>query len=748
MITAAALALATGLQGGGDPRPQLIELGRSGHLQAELGRVESLLGSDPEVARRLGLDFLHADLLERSGRLRDAAEAFAQTLSSRAGLSPWSRLRLAIVQERLGHPEVAAGLVATLLAGDPPETLIRRGFALLDRTLARGGDCRLLRGLQRDHFAGAARRARDLLEIRCLTGGPEGRDALPLVRDFLAAGTSDAMAWDAAATSIDHPSVAVDRSLALLLGLTAYQHREFEISLRLLRPWTREGPEGPFDNLGRDATYAVARSLFWLGRYPDAAREFGRIASESTEIDTRSDAFHQQGRALELDGDLSGALVSFDRAYREAPAGEWAGAALLSALRLEYLSGNADAARRRLTTLAGSPALASATARGALFIAVSEIEQGRTDRVLPLLDLATRTGETSAEEVSYWRGRIAESSGDLERALDAYLATSAERPFHPLAEAAASRLHGPALATAVARRLESLRERKDAESRRQLSRLAATEADRASWRAEGLAQLAAGRTTAPWVSGGPVPVAEWPLWDESLHDPEDLLLALGLAGEAPGAVLRRFPAGPTRAGLTGATLLSESSAARAGIGVAESIFDRRPRQVPLDWVATDWLRALYPLPWRDLIRDRARAFGVEPALLAAVIREESRFDPEALSAAAARGLTQFVLPTARRLAPAAGVAALDARDLFLPQVSIPLGAAYLAQLGKEFKGNPIAIAAAYNAGESQTSLWLRSCFSAEPEELLAKIGFGETRSYVTRVLQSRNAYRKLWLPVR
>jgi soluble lytic murein transglycosylase-like protein len=53
------------------------------------------------------------------------------------------------------------------------------------------------------------------------------------------------------------------------------------------------------------------------------------------------------------------------------------------------------------------------------------------------------------------------------------------------------------------------------------------------------------------------------------------------------------------------------------------------------------------------------------------------------------------------------------------------------------------MAAAYNAGEEQTAVWQRFCHTAEPEELLAKIGFGETRAYVARVLESRNAYRAL-----
>jgi len=98
----------------------------------------------------------------------------------------------------------------------------------------------------------------------------------------------------------------------------------------------------------------------------------------------------------------------------------------------------------------------------------------------------------------------------------------------------------------------------------------------------------------------------------------------------------------------------------------------------------------------------------------------------------------------RYLAAAAGLPSIGARDLHDPLVAIPLGALYLAELATRFQGDELSIAAAYNAGEDQVALWRQYCLTAEPEELLAKIGFGETRAYATRVLESRAAYRTIW----
>jgi soluble lytic murein transglycosylase len=153
---------------------------------------------------------------------------------------------------------------------------------------------------------------------------------------------------------------------------------------------------------------------------------------------------------------------------------------------------------------------------------------------------------------------------------------------------------------------------------------------------------------------------------------------------------------------------------------------------------------LYPLPHRSALLAQASLHRIDPWLLAAILREESRFRPDAISPAGARGLAQLVLPTARRLAAALALQTPDTNDLHRPDVAIPLAASYLAELAARFDGFEPAILAAYNAGEAQTDLWRSYCATREPEELLAKIGFRETRSYVVRVLESRAHYAALY----
>jgi soluble lytic murein transglycosylase len=742
MSLLAALALvATVGASAPDPRPRLIELSLGGDLREALAEVERRTVEEPEQARALGLSLLRGDLLERLGELRQATEAFAHALGERSPVAPWARYRLARAQERLGHPEVAAGIVAALLGSQPPESLQRRSLDLLRRGIEAGGDCRLLAGISRERFQGESRRLYSLIELHCRSrtaaAPPWGE-----LRAFLEGATDDAWAWEAAVPFLALSERTTDRATLLLLGLTAFHHREFELALELLERGGAGRPRAPFDTLASQAAYAQARSEFWLGRHARAAELFRKISLETRLEEPRADALYQQGRSRELAGDPEGAHEAFVSASLVQPRGEWGGAALVSLLRLESARGDWNAARRRLTALQAVPAFGSYAARGALFLAVSDLVRGRTDRVAGLLAAAERTREASPVELAYWRGRLAEAQGDPQRALDAYLEAAAARPFHPLVESARRRWAAPELAPAAAARAELLAASTDPRQLWAAAQLSARPEIASARRERGRSLLAAS-LHAVWVDGRQAPVASWPLWRGRFDRAEDSVLALGLASDVPTTVARHFPPSTPRLALTGAALLAGGPATRSGIALAESTFSRLPREVPLDWVAAEWLRVLYPLPWSDLIRSQAVARGIEPALLAAMIREESRFDPQAISPAAARGLSQFVLPTARRLAAAGGLAPLEAHQLHDPMVAIPLGASYLGELGRRFRGETTAMAAAYNAGEEQTAVWQRFCHTAEPEELLAKIGFGETRAYVARVLESRNAYRAL-----
>jgi soluble lytic murein transglycosylase len=241
-----------------------------------------------------------------------------------------------------------------------------------------------------------------------------------------------------------------------------------------------------------------------------------------------------------------------------------------------------------------------------------------------------------------------------------------------------------------------------------------------------------------------LPTHRWPLWSASLERPEERILGLGDWESAAPVLERHFPLADDTLALTRARFLAEGGLIRASIRTAEILAKRAPESLPAEYWPSELTHSLYPLAFGGLLRREAGAVGLDPLLLAALIREESRFDATATSAAAARGLTQFVLPTARRLAPGIGLTAFEAHDLHDPEVAIRLGAAYLSELSDRFGGRDHQVLAAYNAGEAQAELWRSYCVGDERAEYLTKVGFRETRGYLRKVLASHSRYRELY----
>ena len=178
--------------------------------------------------------------------------------------------------------------------------------------------------------------------------------------------------------------------------------------------------------------------------------------------------------------------------------------------------------------------------------------------------------------------------------------------------------------------------------------------------------------------------------------------------------------------------------------LAEVTAKRLPEGVPEQILPLEYRKLLYPRPYRELVEFEGRRQGVDPNLLNAIIREESRFNPLASSAASARGLTQFVLPTARSVSTSLGWKSIDAVDLHRPEISIALGAAYIAQLKTLFDGRSEPAIAGYNAGEKQAALWQTYCHTELPEEYYTKVGFTQTRNYLRKVASSREHYREVY----
>jgi soluble lytic murein transglycosylase len=165
----------------------------------------------------------------------------------------------------------------------------------------------------------------------------------------------------------------------------------------------------------------------------------------------------------------------------------------------------------------------------------------------------------------------------------------------------------------------------------------------------------------------------------------------------------------------------------------------------LDKAPAKFWQMLFPLPYKDDLFVNARERGLDPYDVAALIRQESEFNPAAKSRANAYGLMQLRPATGRMLGREQGMKAVPTSLLLNPGVSIRLGTEYLRQQMVSWDGDFFRTLAAYNAGPGRVHQWLqwRSDYR-EPAEFVESIPFTETREYIQAVLRNADIYRELY----
>ncbi len=157
-----------------------------------------------------------------------------------------------------------------------------------------------------------------------------------------------------------------------------------------------------------------------------------------------------------------------------------------------------------------------------------------------------------------------------------------------------------------------------------------------------------------------------------------------------------------------------------------------------------WVRLRYPLYYRDSIVGYGHKYHLDPALIAAVVYEESRFKPNSRSSAGAIGLMQLLPSTARGIAAHTGGTKFDpGHDLYDADLNLRYGSWYLAHLRQKYAGRPDAgdlSLAAYNAGQANVDEWISETPPGKP----VRLRFAATRDYVADVHHLESLYRKAY----
>jgi soluble lytic murein transglycosylase len=147
-----------------------------------------------------------------------------------------------------------------------------------------------------------------------------------------------------------------------------------------------------------------------------------------------------------------------------------------------------------------------------------------------------------------------------------------------------------------------------------------------------------------------------------------------------------------------------------------------------------YARLRYPLEYEHIVRGHARQYELDPALVAAVIYRESKFDPDAESSSGAIGLMQLLPDTALGIASFTEGTRFEVDDLYDPEINVRYGSFYLQRLLRKYDDERLALAA-YNAGQANVDEWISEG---------GEIGFAETREYVEDVLEARDVYTRVY----
>jgi soluble lytic murein transglycosylase len=389
-------------------------------------------------------------------------------------------------------------------------------------------------------------------------------------------------------------------------------------------------------------------------------------------------------------------------------------------------------------------------------------------------------GGTNAAEVAFLRAFALEQSGRTEEAVAAYLAIPDGRNEYYGARAT-QRLLALAGAdkskTLIQNRLNALtNEAKTASAAGQWeqARLAATSALRltgapqqptgasqsptnASPRRTELLQIlrSAYDTLAPYrlpklnqLSLTPASGAD-PLPQEPTHDAlADTLLSLRLYDEglpeflATSAAKNTTPASDQA--YTIARLSLQAGLPNRAVRFAEPVWKNVPADYVIDLAPREMIELLYPVPFRDSLLKHASSRGVDPRFVLSIARQESRFQVEAKSVAAARGMMQFIPATANEIAAQLNLTKFQQDDLYNADTAILFGSQYLANLFKQFPDQPQAVAGSYNGGTDNLARWIGRSRSTEADRYVPEIGFSQTKDYVYKVLANYWTYQRLY----
>lgn len=635
-------------------------------------------------------------------------------------LAPWAALRLAESFETT-EPADALALAAPLIEVDFPGR--RRARSVAARVKLTLGDVEAARTELRALLAetpahiGGASVAIPLADHLAATEDLAAREeALALYRRVASRGPR-ADAGREAATKADALLATLPAERRELLAQRSVDDR-FAEAEALYHSMQHEEAEAAFRVLARqlrgvdEARRCEAEGLQGAAMVRRRARAEASallvgVADRCDDPEVKAWARYRAGRAFFQIDRAADAVEQLAALEREVPTHSLADDARLRLALVERDRGRFEEAAAILTSLVERYPEGDMRGDAMFLLALDAHGAGHREDALGHLDRALVGGlhDVPGEEVEglrgragYWRAKILAELGRTDEAVEGWLAVARAWPLTYYAQLAASRLreHAPERASAIEAELRAGEETPL----------------RFAWRPE---------LDAPWFSRF-TELVRVGANDEALAELDH---ANALRGDDELAWI-------AVACIAQGDALSE---------VARLVRRRESyRREPPQGLARHFWRLAYPRAFAPMLEDAAGAAEVPASFVRAIAREESSFDPNAVSWAHAYGLVQVILPTARRHA---GGLTIDARTLRQPEVNLAVGSRFMRSLRDRYATNPALVPAAYNAGQGAVDRWLRERGELPLDEFVERIPYDETRRYTRRVLQTWGVYA--WL---
>lgn len=487
------------------------------------------------------------------------------------------------------------------------------------------------------------------------------------------------------------------------------------------------------------------------GRWPEAIAALDSALAAAAEAE-RADLLRRRALALRATGDFSAALAGFDAALAAAGESDVARQAQLDRVQTVGQSGETETAiqgyRAFAETWSDDSRAPEALRRAALLLERLEDREGAARQ---RIELGRRYPASAAAQEAMFGGGLhffAEGQHAEARAAWEALASTSEG-----AVAARARYWAARAAQA---------EGDSAQATALLEQVIATAPD--SYFAARARALLQRQETGAIAPDAPIGADEWRAAEEWLagwagaapSDPPDLLAvpAIGRALELETLGLRVEAIGEWSAALAerendpyALYALARLAHERGVPAIALRAASRIARLAPGNGAASApnaLRRLIYPAPFITLVRARADEYGVDPALLLALLRQESAFDPAATSWVGARGLAQVMPATGQGIAQALGIADFRETDLYRPDLSIRFGSYYLSRQIAAMDQVLEGALAAYNGGPGNAQRWSGGAPISDPDLYVERIDFEETRNYVKLVLGQYAVYQRMY----